>query len=175
MAGHCAPDSSRARKAQAVAHSEPRLPDLPIQRQRLQWQSGAGVSARSAVGLCGLRPVPSMPSRPFGSNPLTPSRLRRFACLQGIGARPIPTGLSLTRHEYHQTDLCWIEPAFRNVLSLIAAVLEKVRFFRRHRATEDRIAVRETTKVPDDVAMTFSMFQPGLAQLRIEQDGDLLI
>ena len=40
----------------------------------------------------GLRPVPTPPSRPFGFNP---SRLRaygaaRFACLQGIGARPIP-------------------------------------------------------------------------------------
>ena len=40
----------------------------------------------------GLRPVPSLPSRPFGFNP---SRLRacgaaRFACLLGIGARPIP-------------------------------------------------------------------------------------
>ena len=40
----------------------------------------------------GLRPVPTSPSRPFGFNP---SRLRacgaaRCACLQGIGARPIP-------------------------------------------------------------------------------------
>ena len=40
----------------------------------------------------GLRPVPSSLSRPFGVNP---SRLRacgaaRFACLQGIGARPHP-------------------------------------------------------------------------------------
>ena len=40
----------------------------------------------------GLRPVPSLPSRPFGFNP---SRLRacgaaRFACLRGIGTRPIP-------------------------------------------------------------------------------------
>ena len=45
----------------------------------------------------GLRPVPSLPSRPFGFNP---SRLRacgaaRFACLQGVGARPIPAALSL--------------------------------------------------------------------------------
>ena len=45
----------------------------------------------------GLRPVPSLPSRPFGFNP---SRLRacgaaRFACLHGIGARPIPAALSL--------------------------------------------------------------------------------
>ena len=45
----------------------------------------------------GLRPVPSLPSRPFGFNP---SRLRacgaaRFACLEGIGARPIPATRSL--------------------------------------------------------------------------------
>jgi hypothetical protein len=45
----------------------------------------------------GLRPVPSLSSRPFGSNP---SRLRacgaaRFACLQGIGARPIPAARCL--------------------------------------------------------------------------------
>ena len=45
----------------------------------------------------GLRPVPSSLSRPFGVNP---SRLRacgaaRFACLQGIGARPIPAARCL--------------------------------------------------------------------------------
>ena len=45
----------------------------------------------------GRRPVPSLPSRPFGFNP---SRLRacgaaRFACLQGIGARPIPAARCL--------------------------------------------------------------------------------
>ena len=45
----------------------------------------------------GRRPVPSLPSRPFGFNP---SRLRacgaaRFACLRGIGARPIPAARSL--------------------------------------------------------------------------------
>ncbi len=56
---------------------------------------GAGVSsvsAHGATGLCGLRPVPSLPSRPFGFNP---SRLRacgaaRFACLRGIGQGPSP-------------------------------------------------------------------------------------
>ena len=45
----------------------------------------------------GLRPVPSLPSRPFGFNP---SRLRacgaaRFACLQGKALRAIPAARSL--------------------------------------------------------------------------------
>ena len=48
-----------------------------------------GATRRRALG---LRPVPTSPSRPFGFGP---SRLRacgaaRCACLQGIGARPIP-------------------------------------------------------------------------------------
>jgi hypothetical protein len=53
----------------------------------------------------GLRPVPSLPSRPLGVNP---SRLRacgvaRSACLQGIGARPIPAARSLAPLEYRRT------------------------------------------------------------------------
>jgi hypothetical protein len=53
----------------------------------------------------GLRPVPSLSSRPFGINP---SRLRacgaaRFACLQGIGARPIPPALHLAPLQYRRT------------------------------------------------------------------------
>ena len=45
----------------------------------------------------GLRPVPSLPSRPFGFNP---SRLRacgaaRFACLQGKALRAIPAARCL--------------------------------------------------------------------------------
>jgi len=56
-----------------------------------------GGSVLRTTGLCGLRPVPTTPSRPFGSNP---SRLRacgaaRCACLQGIGARPIPAARCL--------------------------------------------------------------------------------
>lgn len=53
----------------------------------------------------GLRPVPPLPSRPFGFNP---SRLRacgaaRCACLQGIGARPIPAARSLAPLEHRRT------------------------------------------------------------------------
>jgi len=45
----------------------------------------------------GLRPVPTLPSRPFGFDS---SRLRacgaaRCACLRGIGARPIPAARCL--------------------------------------------------------------------------------
>ncbi|EAZ5200831.1 hypothetical protein A0244_18230 [Salmonella enterica subsp. enterica serovar Derby] len=52
------------------------------------------MKARCAVGLCGLRPVPTSPSRPFGFNP---SRLRaygaaRSACVEG-SAPPQRAGL----------------------------------------------------------------------------------
>ena len=62
----------------------------------------AGRTRRRAFG---LRPVPSSSSRPFGVNP---SRLRacgaaRFACLQGIGARPIPAARCLAPLKYHRT------------------------------------------------------------------------
>ena len=55
----------------------------------------------------GLRPVPSLSSRPFGFNP---SRLRacgaaRFACLRGIDARPIPAALCLTPLQDRRTGL----------------------------------------------------------------------
>ena len=48
-------------------------------------QERPGVLVPCTAGFSGLRPVPSLPSRPFGFNP---SRLRacgaaRFACLQG--------------------------------------------------------------------------------------------
>ena len=55
------------------------------------------MSARCAAGLCGLRPVPTSLSRPFGFNP---SRLRacgaaRCACLQGKALRAIPAARCL--------------------------------------------------------------------------------
>ena len=55
----------------------------------------------------GLRPVPSLPSRPFGFNP---SRLRacgaaRFACLQGIDTRSIPAALCLAPLQDRRTGL----------------------------------------------------------------------
>jgi hypothetical protein len=61
----------------------------------------------------GLRPVPSSLSRPFGVNP---SRLRacgaaRFACLQGIGARPIPAARCLAPLGENRTGSRWIGQA----------------------------------------------------------------
>ncbi|PAV92400.1 hypothetical protein WR25_23396 [Diploscapter pachys] len=55
----------------------------------------------------GLRPVPSLSSRPFGFNP---SRLRacgaaRFACLQGKALRAIPAALRLAPLERRRTGL----------------------------------------------------------------------
>ena len=54
----------------------------------------AGRTRRRAFG---LRPVPSSSSRPFGVNPsrLPACGAARFACLQGIGARPIPAARCL--------------------------------------------------------------------------------
>ena len=56
-----------------------------------------GVAALMRRRAFGLRPVPSLPSRPFGFNP---SRLRacgaaRFACLQGKVLRAIPAARCL--------------------------------------------------------------------------------
>lgn len=56
-----------------------------------------GVAALMRRRAFGLRPVPSLPSRPFGFNP---SRLRacgaaRFACLQGKALRAIPAAQCL--------------------------------------------------------------------------------
>jgi hypothetical protein len=60
-------------------------------------RAALGVSARMRRRAFGLRPVPSLPSRPFGFNP---SRLRacgaaRFACLQGKALRAIPAARCL--------------------------------------------------------------------------------
>lgn len=35
--------------------------------------------------------------------------------------------------------------------------------------------MRETAETPDDVTMTFGVPQPRLAELRVEQDGDVLL
>ena len=58
----------------------------------LRLQERPGVSVRRTAGLCGLRPVPTSPSRPSGSNP---SRLRacstaRFACPLGESPERYP-------------------------------------------------------------------------------------
>jgi hypothetical protein len=68
----------------------------------LEQPGRVGAVRRRAFG---LRPVPPLPSRPFGFNP---SRLRtcgaaRFACLQGISARPIPAARSVAPLEYCRT------------------------------------------------------------------------
>ena len=60
-------------------------------------QERPGVLVPCTAGFSGLRPVPSLPSRPFGFNP---SRLRacgaaRFACLQGKALRAIPAARCL--------------------------------------------------------------------------------
>lgn len=72
----------------------------------LERPGRVGAQRRRAFG---LRPVPPLPSRQFGFNP---SRLRacgaaRFACLQGIGTRPIPAARSLA-------PLDTVEPALPN-------------------------------------------------------------
>lgn len=68
---------------------------------------------RNAPPAFELRPVPSSLSRPFGFNP---SRLRvcgaaRCACLQGIGATPIPAALCLAPLQDRRTGLCRIGQA----------------------------------------------------------------
>ena len=91
---HCAPSHGGALRCSFVpneaaagsVHCRLRLPDW---EQCLRLRPGHGVSARCAAGLYGLRPAPSLPSRPFGFNP---SRLRacgaaRFACSRGSELR----------------------------------------------------------------------------------------
>ena len=63
--------------------------EWPRIRRELLPGGVAGVQPKGCP-LCrfGLRPVPSLPSRPFGFNPLTPSRLRRCALRLPPGESP---------------------------------------------------------------------------------------
>jgi len=83
--------------------------------------------------------------------------VRYFACHRGGPAchlHPVILGA----HRKPLIRLCRIGLAAYCFLSPEAAALEEGYFFWRHSATENRIAVREATKVSDDVAMAFRMF-----------------
>ncbi len=86
-----------------LSHERCVSPQWVLTKRKAGTVQRAGAPRRRAFG---LRPVPPLPSRPFGFNP---SRLRacgaaRFACLQGIGAAPIPAARSLAPLEYRRTS-----------------------------------------------------------------------
>src|SRR5262245_45004921 len=55
------------------------------------------------------------------------------------------------------------------------AVIQEALLLRRHRAPEDRVAMREATEAADDVAVSFGMRESGLAETPVERHRQLLM